>query len=84
MEPEKPGEFDDFLESDEALERELLNSDDDDRDNAEWTPPSPPQFGYCLQVIGQDETGEDVMCNEMCNPASQLCKDCVKGNFRFF
>ena len=79
--PEQPGEFDGFIASDdEELERELLdgeNSDDDDRDNAEWTPP--PQFGRCMMVIGEDKDGTEYTCGEICNPAEQLCRDCKRG-----
>lgn len=36
--------------------------------------------GKCLNVIFRDEeTGEDLTCDNPCNPSEQICKSCRLG-----
>lgn len=39
-------------------------------------PEESPLFGRCLYVIDEDEEGNEERCNNLCNPAEQLCKQC--------
>lgn len=40
------------------------------------------EVGYCQNVICVVD-GEDVLCNEACNPAEQLCHYCRSGITRY-
>ena len=43
----------------------------------ELTTGTPYVPGRCLNVLGiDDETGEEIVCGDDCNPSEQLCHAC--------
>ncbi len=35
--------------------------------------------GSCTLCIGYDSNDEEIFCGEPCNPSSQICKSCLRG-----
>jgi len=35
--------------------------------------------GFCMMPIGYDSDDEEIPCGEPCNPASQICKNCLNA-----
>lgn len=37
-------------------------------------------YGKCSNIIGVDEeSGDEIVCGDMCNPNEQFCHFCVSG-----
>ena len=42
------------------------------------------QQGRCMNVLGQEDDGTDIICGDRCNPAEQMCHYCTTHAHRFW
>ena len=43
----------------------------------------PYEQGKCMNVLGQEDDGTDIICGDRCNPAEQMCHFCSTQAHRF-
>ena len=36
-------------------------------------------LGKCINILGQDEDGEDIVCGDACGPNEQMCFYCTRS-----